>query len=108
MDTFTVELFEKLLTEEYEKLLKAKDKDVHDDSKPTTLPIARDIVETYVLDDVKTPWYIDLLNINLNNHDLSTAKLRIKQYMGRIQKRTVRGLQRTSILFRRKGSTLHL
>lgn len=85
-DTFTQELFERLLAEEYDKLLKAKDKDVHDDSKPTTLPIAREIVETYVLDDVKTPWYIDLLNINLNNHDLSTAKIRIKQYMDAFKK----------------------
>ena len=86
-DTFTVELFERLLDEEYEKLLKAKDKDVHDDSKPTTLSIAKEIVKAYVLDEVKTPWYIDLLNINLNNHDLDTAKERIKQYMGSFKKR---------------------
>ncbi len=81
-DVFTVDVFKRLLREEYDKLLRAKDKDVHDDSKETTLPIAREIVETYVLDDVKAPWYIDLLNINLNNHDLQTAKSRIQQYMG--------------------------
>ena len=85
-DTFTKELFERLLAEEYSKLLKAKDKDVYDYSKPTTLPIAREIVEAYVLDGVKTPWYIDLLNINLNNHDLPTAKLRIKQYKDAFKK----------------------
>ncbi len=85
-DTFTVELFEKLLEEEYKKLLKAKDKDVHDDSKPTTLPIAKEIVRAYVLDEVKTPWYIDLLNINLNNHDLATAKERITNYMDSFRK----------------------
>jgi len=85
-DIFTSDLFERLLAEEYDKLLRAKDKDVHDDSKPTTLPIAREIVETYVLDSIKTPWYIDLLNINLNNHDLSTAKIRIKQYMDAFKK----------------------
>ena len=78
---FTMEVFERLLKEEYEKLLYAKDKDVHDNSKKTTLPIAREIVETYVLDDVKAPWYIDLLNINLNIHDLQTAKKRIRKYM---------------------------
>ena len=44
----------------------------------TTLPIAREIVETYVTDDVKLPWYIDLLNINLDNHDLTEAKRRIR------------------------------
>ncbi|MCZ6775656.1 MAG: malate synthase [Ignavibacteria bacterium] len=80
-DVFTVDIFQRLLAEEYEKLLQAKDKDVHDNSKRTTLPIASQIVETYVLDNVKAPWYIDLLNINLNNHDLHTAKERIKLYM---------------------------
>ncbi len=83
---FTVDIFQRLLEEEYGKLLKAKDKDVHDDSKQTTLPIAREIVKTYVLDDVKAPWYIDLLNINLNNHDLNTAKERIKKYMDAFKK----------------------
>jgi malate synthase len=50
---------------------------VYDVSKRTTLPIAREIVETYVMSPVKLPWYIDLLNINLNNHDLTEAKRRI-------------------------------
>ena len=59
------ELFARLLAEEYEKLRRASNRDVHDDSKDTTLPIAREIVETYVRDAVKLPWYIDLLNINL-------------------------------------------
>ena len=80
-DTFTPDLFKRLLAEEYEKLIQAGNRDVHDDSKGTTLPIAREIVETYVRDDVKTPWYIDLLNINLNNHDLPTARERIRLYM---------------------------
>ncbi|MCG8604963.1 malate synthase, partial [bacterium] len=80
-DTFSVKIFRRLLAEEYEKLLQAKDRDVHDDSKQTTLPIAREIAETYVLDEVKAPWYIDLLNINLNNHDLTVAKDRIRLYM---------------------------
>ena len=64
-DRFTPELCQRLLAEEYEKLQRASNRDVHDDSKTTTLPIAREIVETYVMDDVKLPWYIDLLNINL-------------------------------------------
>ena len=80
-DVFTVEVFGGLLEEEYEKLQKASDRDVHDISKPTTLPIAKQIVRTYVLDDVKVPWYIDLLNINLNNHDHDTAAQRIELYM---------------------------
>jgi malate synthase len=70
-----------LLAEEYEKLLDARDRDVHDDSKATTLPIAREIVTTYVSNGVKPPWYIDLLNLNLNNHDLATARARIQAYM---------------------------
>jgi malate synthase len=79
-DIFTIEIFQRLLTEEYQKLRRAKNKDVHDDSKKTTLPIAREIVRTYVLDDIKAPWYIDLLNINLNNHDLQIAKERLDLY----------------------------
>ncbi len=58
-----------------------RNKDVHDNSKKTTLPIAREIVRCYVMDEVKAPWYIDLLNINLNNHDLETARERIRLYM---------------------------
>jgi malate synthase len=77
-DTFTRDLFAKLLEQEYEKLQKASNRDVHDVSKRTTLPIAREIAQVYVMDDVKLPWYIDLLNINLNNSDLIEAKRRIR------------------------------
>ena len=77
-DTFSRDLCLRLLREEYDKLLKAGNRDVHDDSKKTTLPIAREIVETYLLDETKLPWYIDLLNITLGNHDLNEAKRRIK------------------------------
>jgi len=56
----------------------AGNRDVHEVSKDTTLPIAREIVETYVLSDVKLPWYIDLLNINLDNHDVREARRRIR------------------------------
>jgi malate synthase len=80
-DAFTDEVFSRLLEEEYEKLLQAEDRDVHNDSKTTTLPIAREIVQTYVTDETKVPWYIDLLNINLNNHDLDVAKDRIRRYV---------------------------
>ncbi len=70
-----------MLREEYDKLLAAGDRDVHDDSKGTTLPIAREIVHTYVMEPVKLPWYIDLLNINLDNNDLGNATARIAQYV---------------------------
>ena len=76
-DTFSTDLWVRLLAEEYEKLLKASHRDVHDHSKKTTLPIAREIVERYVMDETKLPWYIDLLNITLGNHDLNEAKRRI-------------------------------
>lgn len=79
--TFTAEVFRQLLQQEYDKLLAAEDRDVHTDSKTTTLPIAREIVDIYVTDSMKVPWYIDLLNINLNNHDLATAKSRIQGYV---------------------------
>jgi malate synthase len=80
-DTFTLELYERLHAEEMEKLYAASDRDVWDHSKPTTLPIAGEIVRAYVKTGVKTPWYIDLLNINLDNHDLDTARDRIRMYL---------------------------
>lgn len=80
-DIFTRELFEQLLEEEYAKLLKASHRDVHDESKKTTLPIAREIVREYALHEQKLPWFIDLLNINLNNTDLVVAKKRIALYI---------------------------
>ncbi|MCY4087085.1 MAG: malate synthase [Actinomycetia bacterium] len=76
---FTVELFERLLVEEYDKLRAASNRDVHDDSKETTLPIAREIVSAYVLEPTKMPWYIDLLNATLDNHDLEVARARIAE-----------------------------
>ncbi len=79
-DPFTKELFDRLLKEEYAKLLQASNRDVHDDSKQTTLPVTRAIVDSYVSHDAKIPWYIDLLNINLNIHDLETARRRITRY----------------------------
>jgi len=79
-DVFSYEIFKQLLAEEYSKLLEADSKDVHEKSKTMTLPIVREIVKTYIQDETKFPWYIDLLNINLNNHDLAVAKERIRQY----------------------------
>jgi len=80
-DVLTLALFERLFAEEMEKLGRADDRDVHDDSKDTTLPIAGEIVEAYVRADQKTPWYIDLLNINIDNVDLETARSRIRMYL---------------------------
>jgi len=76
-ETFSRELVERLLREEYAKLLAASNRDVHDNSKKTTLPIAREIVARYLMDSTKLPWYIDLLNITLGNHDPLEAKRRI-------------------------------
>ncbi len=83
---FSKGLYETLLEQEYGKLLKAANKDVHDSSKITTLPIAREIVDTYVMSEVKPPWFIDLLNINLNNLDLTEAERRIGLYMNTLMK----------------------
>ena len=85
-DTFSMELFEKLLKEEYEKLLLASNKDVFDSSKTTTLPISREIAVAYIHSELKLPWFIDLLNINLNNTDLEIAKDRISLYLKAFQK----------------------
>ncbi len=83
---FSQALFERLLGEEYAKLLAARDRDVHDDSKSTTLPIARAIVSAYVAADAKPPWYIDLLNLNLDEYDLGIAQERITQFLSLFEK----------------------
>jgi malate synthase len=80
-EPFTASLFERLLAEEYEKLRRAGNRDVHDVSKDTTLPIARAIVDACVRSDAKPPWFIDLLNINLNNHDRNEAGKRVRLYL---------------------------
>jgi malate synthase len=80
-DRITPETFRRLLDEEYAKLRVAGNRDVHDDSKDTTLPIAREIAQEYVSSTTKAPWYIDLLNLNLDNHDLGEAKRRIRRYL---------------------------
>ena len=79
-DPFTLELCRQVIEEEYEKLRRAGNRDVHDDSKETTLPIAREIVATYVAESTKLPVYVDLLNVNLNVQDLATARERIARY----------------------------
>lgn len=89
-DIFTIELFERLFVEENEKLLKANSKDVFDESKTTTLPISKEIAMAYVLSEQKFPWFIDFLNINLNNLDLAEAKNRISRYMDAFTKDGIR------------------
>ena len=85
-DPFTPALFARLLEEEYTKLRKASNRDVHDDSKDTTLPIAKAIVRTYVQSDVKAPWYIDLLNLNLGLDDLEIAEGRMARFLKAFRK----------------------
>jgi malate synthase len=80
-ETFTIKIFQRLLAEEYEKLQKAENRDVHEESKTTTLPIVYEMVQEYINEKVKIPWYIDLLNINLNNDDLGEGKRRIATYL---------------------------
>ena len=83
-------LFEKLLEEEYLKLKNAGNRDVHDASKKTTLPIAREIVERYIFSKIKPPWYIDLLNLNLGVNDLKEARCRIDLYMNSLGEKGLR------------------
>jgi malate synthase len=89
-EPFTPALFARLLLEEQAKLLVAGNRDVHDDSKTTTLPIAREIVERYVGAPMKAPWYVDLLNLNLGNHDLPEARARIARYLDTFASQGVR------------------
>ena len=54
-DLVSEELFTRLVGEEYEKLRRARNVDVHDDSKDTTLPVARTVVDAYVPTRPKGP-----------------------------------------------------
>ncbi len=70
-DSFTPQLFARLLDEEYAKLLAAGNRDVHDDSKTTTLPIAREIVRTYVSEPRSSRPGTSICSTSTsNNHDL--------------------------------------
>jgi malate synthase len=89
-DVFSMELLDRLLHEEYEKLLKSGNKDVFDASKNTTLPISKSIAHTYIHNGIKFPWFIDLLNINLNNYSLPEADKRIQLYKDAFEKDGVR------------------
>ena len=84
-DTLTPDLFARFLDEEYAKLLGAGTRDVHDESKRTTLPIARDLVEALVTTPGKAPWYIDLLNLTLDNHDRAECARRVSQYLDELR-----------------------
>ena len=89
-DTLTEALFERLLDEEYAKLIAASNRDVHDDSKGTTLPIARDLVEALVTSDLKAPWYIDLLNLTLDNMSRGECAARVADYLRTFRTRGTR------------------
>jgi malate synthase len=80
----------RLLDEEYAKLLAAGDRDVHEDSKATTLPIALAIARAYLAAETKPPWYIDLLNLNLGAPDLATARQRIAGFLDLFEKHRTR------------------
>ena len=89
-DAFTPELCARLLKEEYQKLQWAGDRDVHDVSKPTTLPIAREIVASYLGDEEKLPWYIDLLNLTLGTQDPAEASQRIARLVDAFRRDGIR------------------
>lgn len=89
-DRLTAELLARLVDEEHDKLRRAKNRDVHDDSKETSLPIAREIATRYLASAVKPPWYVDLLNRNLDNDDLGEARRRIEAYLTAFQRDGVR------------------
>ena len=80
-EAFDEATFARLLDEEHAKLLRASSRDVHDDSKHTTLPVAREVVSRYVRHPVKAPWTIDLLNLNLGVTDVDVARGRIADHL---------------------------
>ena len=89
-DPFTEEMFSRLLSEEYVKLQRARNVDVHDDSKITTLPVSRVVVDAYVKFARKAPWMVDLLNVNLGVEQEPTAQLRTCGFLERFSSEGVR------------------
>ncbi|HTL69657.1 MAG TPA: phosphoenolpyruvate carboxykinase (GTP) [Candidatus Eisenbacteria bacterium] len=78
----TPQIFSRLLDEEYQRLLaEPDDKKVNAATKTTTLPVAREIVERYVLAPVTMPWLVDLLNAALEAPDPATASRRLTDYI---------------------------
>ena len=83
-DALTPALFARLLDEEHAKLRAADGRDVHEDSKETTLPVARAAVEAYVPAAAKPAWYVDLLNLGLEADGPTTARERADRYLAAI------------------------
>ena len=80
-DPFTEEMFARLLAEEFSKLQQARNVDVHDDSKFTTLPVSRIVVDDYVRWRQKAPWMVDLLNVNLTVEQEESARQRTREFL---------------------------
>ena len=89
-DPFTEEMFSRLLSEEYAKLQRARNVDVHDDSKITTLPVSRVVVDAYVKFAQKAPWMVDLLNVNLGVEQEPAAQLRTRGFLERFSSEGIR------------------
>jgi malate synthase len=89
-EAFSSAVFARMLDEEFQKLLAADDKDVHRDSKTKTLPIVKETLNTIVTQPEKAPWYIDLLNINIDQFDLDQAKARIERYFTELKSQNSR------------------
>lgn len=81
-------LVTRLLDETFAKLLAAHDRDVHDASKNTTLPIARAIVDAYLRAERKPPWAVDFLNVTLGLDDCATARDRIHRSLEALRHET--------------------
>ena len=80
-DRFDLELFERLLREEHDKIQEAYDAAKDGDLRGKAIRVAREIVHKYVTADAKAPWFVDLLNLNLDHHDLKETRRRLGQYM---------------------------
>ena len=89
-DPFTEVMFSRLLSEEYAKLQRARNVDVHDDSKITTLPVSRVVVDAYVKFARKAPWMVDLLNVNLGVEQEPAAQQRTRGFLERFSSEGIR------------------
>lgn len=84
-DAVDASLVRSIIDQEFERLQQADPKDVHQESKSSTLPVVRKIMLRYLESERKVPWYIDLLNICLHVEDPVKADKLLDLYLGELE-----------------------
>jgi malate synthase len=77
----TSDIVAQLIKKQYQKLLdESNPKNVHPETKTTTLPIAKFIVERYVFNEKKAPWLMYVMNYGLGKPEYEQVIVRINDF----------------------------